>query len=177
VSDDRDQLGIPPDAAVWTSRRKFIEGWSVDEIGVRLDNPPPRPWPWPWGMMRSSSGRVRFVIQLWRRTLLRPGFEYSVLWHPNRGRSYSVESRDPDFSDLVKDAQRLFRRETRGRRRHRPRPEGFIADRDRIRHANGGIEPSPTRMAEEYGVKPSTVKRWLQRRDWVAVRQDKIDAE
>jgi hypothetical protein len=173
VTDDRAELGIPPDAAVWNFRRGLIEGWSMDEVGIRLDNPPPRPWPWPWGRMRSSSGRVEFVVQLWRRTLLRPGFAYSVLWHPDRGRSYRVESRDPDIADLVKDAQRLFRRETRGRPRHRPSPARFAAAKERIRHANGGIQPSDARMAEEYQVKPSTVTRWQQRPDWAAVRQDK----
>jgi hypothetical protein len=177
MSDDRDQLGIPPGAAVWTARGKLMEGWSMDEVGIRLDHPPPRPWPWPWGMMKTRSGRVWFVVQLWRHTLRRPGFAYSVLWHPDHGRHYRVESRDPDIADLVKDAQRLFRRETRGRKRHRPSPERFIADRDRIRHASGGIEPSPTRMAEEYGVEPSTVRRWLQRREWATVRNDRIRAE
>jgi hypothetical protein len=173
VTDDRAELGMPRDAAVWTMRHDLIGGWSMDEIGIRLNNPPPRPWPWPWGSIRSSSGRVWFVVQLWRRTLLRPGFAYSVLWHPERGRSYRVESRDPDMSDLLKDAQRLLRRDTRGRKRHRPASARFAADRERIRHANGGIEPSPARMAEEYGVKPSTVTRWLHRPDWSEIARDK----
>jgi hypothetical protein len=172
MSDDAAALGIPTDASVWRAQGKLPEGWSMDEIGVQLRNPPPRPWDWPYGILRSKSGALGIVVQLWRRTFTRPGFAYSVLWHPERGQSYRVESRDPDFAQLVKEAQRVIRRETRGRRRHRPPPAQYMADRDRIWRASG-VEPSRLRMAEHYGVKPDTVRRWLLRPEWVRVMQDK----
>ncbi len=172
MTDDRAALGIPPDASLWTARRPAPEDWEIDEIGIRVEDPPPRPWPWPYGII-GRRGRVFAVIQMWRRTFLRPGFAYSVLWHPERGRTYRVESVDPDIQSLVRDAQRLFRRETRGRKRRRPTVEQFLSDRTRIRHANGGIPPSAARMAEEYGVRTTTVDRWLQRPEWSRVKQDK----
>jgi hypothetical protein len=170
MSADSASLGIPADASLWTAQGKLPEGWTMDEVGVQLRNPPPRPWDWPYGILRR--GGLTITVQLWRRTFTRPGFEYSVLWHPERGRSYRVESRDPDFARLVSEAQRVIRRETRGRPRQRPTPQQYMADRDRIGRAMGA-EPSRGRMAEEYGVAPDTVRKWLQRREWSEVTQDK----
>lgn len=113
------------------------------------------------------------VMQLWCRTLAKRGLEYSITWHPELGRRYHVESDDPDFGRLVTEAQHVIQRETRGRPRHRPSPEQFMADRDRIRGAAGGRDPSPKRLADEYGVKPDTVRKWLQRPEWSKVPQDK----
>jgi hypothetical protein len=156
---DRDALGIPPDAPVWSGNNELPEGWTLDWIGVRLFNPPPRPWDWPYVTLRGGRN-VWMTVQLWRRTVTRPGFAYSVLWHPDDGRTYIAEGVEPeDLPRLVREAQRVLRRETRGRPRKRPPPDRFIADRSRIRHANGGREPSPGRMAEEYGVRKSTVER------------------
>jgi hypothetical protein len=114
------------------------------------------------------------VLQLWKRTLRRPGFAYTVLWHPDEGRRYVAEARNPDeLSALVKEAQKVMRRERRGRPRKRPSVDQFIADRARIEHATGGVKPSFERMSDEYDVTKSTVQRWLQRPDWEIARQDK----
>jgi hypothetical protein len=160
---DREALGIPADAAVLSGSNDLAEGWTMAWIGIRVSNPPPRPWPWPHMMLRRGR-RVWMLVQIWSETLSRPGFMHNVRWHPNYGRTYTANGRDPgDLPQLIREAQRLMLRETRGRKRKRPSPELFIADRGRIRHANGGIEPSDGRMAAEYGVRTSTVKRWLQR--------------
>jgi hypothetical protein len=170
---EREALGIPPDASVMSGSVTLPEGWSMAWIGLRISNAPPRPWPWPYVMIRGGR-RVSMLVQIWSETLSRPGFSYTALWHPNRGRTYIANGRDPgDMPQLVREAQRLLRRETRGRKRKRPLPEQFCADQSRIRHSNGGIEPSNGRMADEYGVRTSTIERWLQRPDWERVRQDK----
>lgn len=89
MSLDPTALGIPADADIWRSSGDIHEGWRVTEIGVRLRNPPPRPWPWPYGILRSGSGHA-IAIQIWCRTFAKPGFEYSVTWHPELGRRYHV---------------------------------------------------------------------------------------
>jgi hypothetical protein len=174
--DDRKELGIPVDAPVWRTSGPLREGWTVDEIGVQIADPPPRPWDWPYGILKSRKRGTVAVVQVWRRTLARPGFSYSVIWHPTQGRSYRVESVDPDFASLLREAQRVIRREKRGRPRKRPSPEQYIAAWDRIARASG-VPPSRYRMAEEYEVKRATVTRWLQRPEWLAAVQDKYRAE
>ena len=165
-------LGIPADATVFRSSGPLREGWSVSMVGVRVLNPPEPPYPWPYVRLRSGSGPA-MVAQIWCRTFAKPGFEYSVTWHPELGRRYHVESDDPNFGSLLKEAQKVIRREQRGRPRQRPTVEQYIADRERIQKAAGGREPSRPRMAEEYGVAPDTVRKWLQRPDWSGIAPDK----
>jgi hypothetical protein len=170
---EREALGIPSGAKVMSGSVTLPEGWTMAWIGVRMLGVPPRPWSWPYVMMRRGR-RLSVLVQIWSETLSRPGFTYTALWHPKRGRTYIANGSDQDdMPRLIREARRLLRRETRGRKRMRPPPEQFIADRGRIRHSNGGIEPSNSRMAEEYGVRTSTVNRWLQRPEWDSVRKDK----
>ena len=175
MSDDREALGIPPDAPVYTGSNELPEGWRVDWVGVRLASVPPRPWPWPYVIWRQGP-QLWMVIQIWRRTISRPGFAYSVLWHPENGRAYHAVSDDPDMGSLLRDAQRVMRRETRGRPRQRPSSAQFMADFDKIEHAMGK-QPSRRRMADEYSVDRDTVRKWLQRPEWLEAVPDKYRTE
>jgi hypothetical protein len=174
---DRETLGIPPDAAVYSGAVQLPDGWTMDWIGVRVFNPPASQWPWPYMIRRSEHGRATMVVQLWRRTVKQPSFSYTILWHPEHGRLYHVESSNPDIAHPLRDAQRAIRREMRGRKRRRPSVERYMADFDKLVRASGGRPPTRMRMAEEYDVIPATVGRWLRRRDWVAAMPDQYRAQ
>jgi hypothetical protein len=165
-------LGIPPDAEVITGSDPSREGWESDWIGVRLYEPPPRPWPWPYRVISTRRGPW-LTVQVWSLTLRRPGFLYTVRWHPQLGRTYLANGSDPGtLPKLIRDAQRAYQRETRGRKRHQPRPEHYMQVFDRLTHA-AGVPPSRARMADEFGVLPGTVSRWLRRSSWRQVMADK----
>lgn len=58
------------------------------------------------------------------------------------------------------------------------KPEQFLAVARKIERSTGtGQPPSRIRMAEEYAVRPDSVRTWLQRRDWREVVPDKYRSE
>ena len=171
-----EQLGIPEGTAVHSGSARLPEGWTLDWTGVRIASPPSWPPPWPYRVL-TTGDRLSLLIQVWSQTLHRPGFVYNVRWHPELGRTYTANGSDPGtLPQLVRDAQRVLRREMRGRLRKRPAPEQYVSDAKRIERGQG-IPPTRERMADEYGVQRSTVARWLQRPEWRAAVPDKYRSQ